>query len=63
MLIYILILLAFLCLIDIIKVIIFICAVAISDRNEVGEYTASLIWRILSLGAKITALVFIILLL
>lgn len=63
MLIYILILLALLCLIDIIRVIVLICAVAMSDRNEVGGHTASLIWRILSLGAKITALVFVILLL
>lgn len=63
MFIYILILLALLCLIDIIRVIVFICAVAMSDRDNVGENTASLIWRILSLGAKATALVFVILLL
>ena len=63
MLIYILILLAFLCLIDIIRVSVLMCAVIMSDRNEVGEHTVSLIWRILSLGAKITALVFVILLL
>lgn len=63
MLIYILILLILLCLIDIVKTIVLICAVAISDRNEVGGHTASLIWRILSLGAKVTALVFVILLL
>ena len=63
MLIYILILFALLCLIDIIRVIVLVCAVAISDRNEVGGNTASFIWRILSLGAKATALVFVILLL
>lgn len=63
MLIYILILLALLCLIDIIRVIVLICAVAVSDRDEVGAHAAALIWRIFSLGAKATALVFVILLL
>jgi len=63
MLIYILVLLALLCLIDIIRVIALICAVAVSDCIETCEHTASFIWRILSLGAKFTALVFVILLL
>ena len=63
MLIYILILLSLLCLIDIVRAIVLICALAISSRGEVGERTVTLIWRIVSLGAKITAFVFVILLL
>lgn len=63
MLIYILILLSLLCLIDIMRTIVLVCALAVSSHREVGELTVSLIWRIVSLGAKIPALVFVILLL
>lgn len=63
MLIYILILLSLLCLIDIVRTIVLICALAVSSHSEVGERTVALIWRIVSLGAKITAFVFVILLL
>lgn len=63
MLIYILILLALLCLLDLARVAINICGVAIADRNEVGAKVAILVWRICALGAKTTALVFVILLL
>jgi hypothetical protein len=63
MLIYILILLCLLCLLDIIRTVILICTVVIAEPDEMGEAVAGLIWRIVALGAKITALVFVILLL
>lgn len=56
MLIYVLVLLAVLCLVDLVRFVVGLLALCI-DAN--GEIVFNFIWRTLSLGAKIVALVFV----
>jgi hypothetical protein len=63
MLIYILVLLSLLCLLDLIRIVACIVAVACADNSSIVQAVFSLVWRVLSIGAKITAFVFVILLL
>ena len=63
MLIYILVLLSLLCLLDLIRIVVRIVAVACADNSSIISAVFALVWRVLSIGAKITAFVFVILLL
>ena len=63
MLIYILVLLSLLCLLDLIRTVVRIVAVACADNSSIIPAVFALVWRVLSIGAKITAFVFVILLL
>jgi hypothetical protein len=56
MLIYVLVLLAVLCLIDLVRFVVRLLALCV-DAN--GDIVFGFVWRTLSLGAKIVALVFV----